>query len=100
LRTFAAFAALSLLIQVGCEGPAGIVLLFPSTQEMMEAKQANFIALKTSAACGPFTQFPPVEPTMSDVQKELQVGLTNGKPTSSLKGLPTGNRTLLVKVQN
>lgn len=99
MKTFAAF---SLLLVAGCsQDPAGLVLVFPDSASEMAATHASFIVVKPSGdMCPQFLAFPPAEPDSGSILQQLDVDLNNGVPSRGLKGVNTGQVTLLVKVQN
>jgi hypothetical protein len=95
-------AALSLLLVASCgQDPAGLVLVFPSSADEMAATHATFIVVKpVGDQCPQFLAFPPAEPDPANILQTLDVDLVSGVPAHSLKGVVTGQETLLVKVQN
>ncbi len=92
------------LLLTACGGPkpAGLALVFPTDTDKMEATHASILVVQPTTAdeCPQFLAFPPLEPDANSVQRTVEVDLNNGVASGTLKDVPTGRKTLLVKIQN
>jgi hypothetical protein len=93
------FAALALLLSSCSQSPAGIVLVFQSDADRMNAASAEVFIIKAAGGdmCSAYLIS---DPDQSLIEFNMTVGLNNGVPSRSLSRVPTGTETVFVKVLN
>lgn len=90
--------ALLALLGAGCsQKPVGVTLVFPSDADRLEAKSATIYVADAGPDCSQFLSGQTNPPNIR-FQRELTFNM--GVPSGGLKDIPTGNKLMLVKVQN
>ncbi len=86
------------LLGAGCsQKPVGVTLVFPSDGDRLEAKSATIYVADAGPDCSQFLSGQTNPPNIR-FQRELTFSM--GVASGGLKDIPTGNKLMLVKVQN